>query len=103
MNLLNNPYDEVMNPELDFSAGYFDAVVNSVVNRGLLVEMLKSAKADVEGGVEFLWGFLPIDPEFKLCCNEVQAKKRSSVSYQQSIKLKPRKGLFCIGRYCNHL
>lgn len=61
MNLLNNPYDEVMNPELDFSAGYFDAVVNSVVNRGLLVEMLKSGKADVEGSVDFLWGFLPID------------------------------------------
>ena len=72
--LLNNPYDAVMNPNLDFSSGYFDAVVNSVVNRGLLVEMLKSAKADVEGSVEFLWGFLPIDPEFKLCCNEIQAK-----------------------------
>ncbi|QJI53082.1 hypothetical protein EBPL_00039 [Enterobacter phage EBPL] len=36
--------------------------------------MLKSGKADVEGSVDFLWGFLPIDPEFKLCCNEVQAK-----------------------------
>ena len=74
MNVLNNPYDEVLNPELNFSSGYFDAVVNSVVNRGLLVEMLKGAKADVEGSVEFLWNFLPIDPDFKVCCNEEQAK-----------------------------
>lgn len=74
MNVLNNPYNEVLNPELNFSEGYFDAVVNSVVNRGLLVEMLKSGKADVEGSVEFLWNFLPIDPGFKVGCNVEQAK-----------------------------
>lgn len=72
--LLNNPYNEVMNPELNFSESYFDAVVGNVVNKDLLAEMLKSAKNDVEGNVDFFWDFLPINPEFKLCCNEVQAK-----------------------------
>ncbi|QJI10905.1 hypothetical protein GuL6_033 [Buttiauxella phage vB_ButM_GuL6] len=74
MNVLNNPYNEVLNPELDFSESYFDAVVGNVKNKGLLVEMLKSGKNDVEGSVDFLWNFLPIDPGFKVGCNVEQAK-----------------------------
>lgn len=73
--LLNNPYYEVMDPELDFSESYFDAVVNSVVNRSLLCLLLESCLNDAsDKNVDELWNMLPIDPEFKLCCNEVQAK-----------------------------
>lgn len=73
--LLNNPYHEVMDAELDFSESYFDAVVNSVVNRGLLCLLLESCLNDAsDNHVNDIWNMLPIDPEFKLCCNEVQAK-----------------------------
>ena len=73
--LLNNPYNEVMNPNLDFSEGYFDAVVGGVVNKGLFEAMLKGCEGEAnDENVDFFWNFLPINPEFKLGCNEVQAK-----------------------------
>lgn len=36
--------------------------------------MLEKGKDDVEGSVDFLWNFLPIEPGFKVGCNEEQAK-----------------------------
>lgn len=74
MNVFNNPYNEMLNPNVDFSDGYFDAIVNSIKNKGLLLAMLEKGKDDVEGSVDFLWNFLPIKPGFKVGCNEEQAK-----------------------------
>lgn len=73
--LLNNPYNEVMNPGLDFSESYFDAIVDSVKNKDLFCLLLESCLNDAsDKNVDDLWNMLPINPEFKLCCNEVQAK-----------------------------
>ncbi|UQJ95787.1 hypothetical protein ALHIDCOG_00400 [Klebsiella phage CPRSB] len=66
MNVFNNPYNEMLNPNVDFSDGYFDAIVNSIKNKGLLLAMLEKGKDDVEGSVDFLWNFLPIEPVSKL-------------------------------------
>ena len=47
MNVFNNPYNEMLNPNVDFSDGYFDAIVNSIKNKGLLLAMLEKGKDDV--------------------------------------------------------
>ncbi|QFR55902.1 hypothetical protein JC221_256 [Yersinia phage JC221] len=73
--LLNNPYNEVLNPNLDFSDGYFDAVVGNVKNKDMLLALLKGCNGEAnDENVDFLWNFLPIDAGFKVGCKVEEAK-----------------------------
>lgn len=73
-----NPYDVDYKADFNFSGSYFDAVVADFKNNPKVVALLNGPKgkddAEFEANVEFLWKFLPINPAFRLECNEEQAK-----------------------------
>ncbi|QPI17985.1 hypothetical protein POP12_193 [Pectobacterium phage POP12] len=70
MKLKPNPYNTERNPSVDFSESYYDKVVENFTNP-LLISFISKCSVD---DVDYLYIMLPIDPEFKIGCNERQAK-----------------------------